>query len=168
MRVSPIVGRAAQSKSYGEFQAHIASLAVNGSLSWSAAVNDSVGAFKMTTGAVPGYAPLTGSSWGPLSPDYGISGSYSYWPRAVQHAMPSEAAFNAIIAIGGDIFIRVQDGGIVNAPFPGVARNGFTSSARSGGGTYSRFITEMLIFDPAAGPLRMQPKLGLGPTPYTW
>ncbi|WP_287011277.1 hypothetical protein [Brevundimonas sp.] len=131
-------------------------------------MNNSAGAFKMTTGAVPGYAPLIGSSWGPLSPDYGISGSYSYWPRAVQHAMPSEAVFNAIIAIGGDIFIRVQDGGIVNVAFPSATRNGFTSSASGVGGTYSRFITELLIFDPASGPLRMQPKLGLGPTRYTW
>lgn len=167
MRVSPIVGRAAQLKSYGEFQAHITGLAVNGSLPWSGAVNNNVGAFKITTGAVPGYAPLFGSSWGPLSPDYGISGSYSYWPRAIQHAMPSEAVFNAIIAIGGEIFIRVQDGGIINVTFPSATRNGFTSSTGSGG-TYSRFITEMLIFDPASGPLRMQPKLGIGPNPYTW
>lgn len=167
MRVSPIIGRAGGAmKTYAEFQVYIAAQAP-GTQPFSGSVGSITGAFRVTTSpTMPGYAPMVGSPWGPLSAD-GVSGSYSYWPRVIQHAMPDEATWNAVRAVGGEVLIRVEDGGIASPTYVAYARNGFTSDP-GGGGTYRRFITEMLTFIPGQGPVRMQPQLGLGPAPITW
>lgn len=167
MRVSPIIGRAGGAKTYAEFQAHIAALAPN-SQPYSGSVASFSGACRITTSpTMPGYAPLTGSPWGPLSAD-GVSGSYSYWPRIIQHAMPDEAAWNVVTAVGGEVFLSVEDGGIASPVYAAYTRNGFTSSASGSSSTYRRYITEMLLYIPGQGPIQMKPKLGLGPTPFTW
>jgi hypothetical protein len=82
--------------------------------------------------------------------------------------MPSASVANAIRAASGEVLLRVEDGGIASPAYGSYTRNGFTSSASSAASTYVRHITEMLAFVPGEGPIKMQPKLGLGPVPFSW
>lgn len=149
-----------------EFNAYVAAQATGGVQAWGGSLGSiAAGAYRITTEpTVPGYAPLVGSPWGPLSAN-GISASYSYWPRVIQHAMPSEAVFNAVKAASGQVLIRVEDGGIASPPYDAYTRNGFTSGATGATSTYIRRITELDAFIPGEGPVKMYPKLGLGPVP---
>lgn len=161
-------GLSGPSKAYDAFLAHITVLATSGSRAW-AASSLAAGTDQRTYRTAPSMLDLaglvmTGSSWGPLSPQ-GLGRALSGTARAMQHALPSEAVFNALRASGYEILYTVT------AASPGevfaVSRNGYTSSDTGGIENVCR-VTEVLYYDPSLGPMRMQPSLGLGPEPYDW
>lgn len=144
-------------KTYAEFVAHITTLAVQGERGWSAAM--SAGAWRTTVGAATGA--MTGTVW------LTYAFEASALSRAVQHALPSLAEMTS--QTGKQVFVRlVADASRV--AFSGLTRNGFTSAAFNDGIAHPVILmTELLYWDAALGmAMRMQPSLGLGPTPYTW
>lgn len=145
-------------KTYAEFQAHIAGLATSGSKNWNA-FSTNWGAWRVTAGAPVGS--MVGSSWN--SSFSGQDGG-STPCRVVQHGLPSQAEFNAQIAAGRMIFLRVVAGDDVG--YPSVTRNGYTSSS-GGPDAFADKCSELIYWDGAQAQ-RMQPALGLGPSPYTW
>lgn len=159
--VGPIVAAA---KTYAEFQAHIATLTAT-----TRAVNSTsnmVGQFRVTLGSPSGG--LIGSSWGPGSPGGFAQGASSALGRIIQHAMPSEAVFNALVASTSEVCMTIitvsTPAGALNA----VTRNGYPSTSYAGGAGTANAVSELLLFDPTDGPVRMVPNAGTGPTPYTW
>ena len=146
-------------KTYAEFQAHIATLAVDGAKAWDTAVS-SVGSYRTTVAAATG--DVGGSPW--LSVFYRSSNNaVASLSRIVQHCFPSEAVFTA--QSGKEVFIRVLStttGGVV-----GLTRNGYTSYTNpfvAARGTSDLF----LFYDDVTGPMQMNPFAGTGPTPYVF
>lgn len=87
--------------------------------------------------------------------------------RIIQHGVTSEAVFNTQIAEARTIFFRIAIPGNA-ASYTGINRNGYLSQSFSSGTSYPYVTcTEILAWIDGA-PMRMQPDLGLGPTPYNW
>ncbi len=151
-----ILAAGLQSRTYAEFQAHIATLAPT-SRPWGFYTD--AGAIR-TTAATP-VGEMDGSPW---LQRMDIGGTRLPAPcRIVQHGLPSEAEFYAQIAAGREIFFRlnVNPGGSAAAR----NRNGFMSTA--GSNVFNTDCPELIYWDGAQAQ-RMRPSLGLGPTPYTW
>lgn len=166
MRVSPIIGRASGMKTYAEFQAYVAAQAVNGDRGWTSQTV-LAGAWRWTAAAAGGT--LVGSSWGPSSPDGFQSGAASRIARIVQHGLPSPDVFNEQAASGRVGFIRTEGVPYFPTILPAVDRNGFLSAAVSEpGGVATLRCTRIDYFDPALGPMTIDPSTGAGPTPLTW
>ena len=101
---------------------------------------------------------MRGSSWASV-----FTGTVESTPcRVVQHGLPSQAVFNDQIANGRQMFVRISAGTI--QPYVGVARNGYTSGSW-GEDTAPDKCDEIIYWDGSQA-MRMQPALGLGPTPY--
>lgn len=156
-----VVGGSA-AKTYAAFQAHIATLATGGAKAWGALTSGYVdGAYTTTAAAEAGT--MRGSPWSNRSVQ-----SNSWAPcRVIQHGLFSNADFLAQIAAGRDIFFRMAVAGDVNEVFA-YARNGYTSLGLSGAGPYPVLSCPEIIYWDGTQAQRMQPSLGLGPTPYTW
>lgn len=153
-------------KTYPQFLAHITLLATNGERAWDSS-SLAGGTDQRTHRTAPSMADLsgltmTGSSWGPLSPA-GLA-RFSSPARAMQHALPNEALFNALRSTGYEILYTVSAAS--SAAVSPSTRNGYTSLGPVT--TNVSTIPEVIYYDPTLGPMRMQPHLGLGPTPYDW
>ncbi|MGX1587367.1 hypothetical protein [Brevundimonas diminuta] len=153
---TPMLMGAPQGKTYAEFLAHITARATSGTLPWSASAYVS-GKFLVAPAARANS--MLGTPW----MDY-FNGITS---RVVQHALPSPESLDEQIAGGLKVYVEV----LAIAPkvdFRSLNRNGFLSSAYNDGEAYAASeIVELLAWVGGA-PVRMQPNLGLGPTPYTW
>ncbi len=144
--------------SYADFQAHIATLSVNGSVAWSSNPPGSPGNRKRTTAAAA-TGSMFGSSW--LS----TFDTFSTLARAIQHGLPSEAAFDAQVANGREIYFQLGDGGF--GPYAGLDRNGYESASGGGGLDEALAVTDLIYWDGSAAQ-RMNPSAGTGPTPYVF
>ncbi|MBU1522125.1 MAG: hypothetical protein KJ728_11970 [Alphaproteobacteria bacterium] len=151
------VGAAA--KTYADFVAHITGLATEGSVTWGVNMPTTViGGYRTTAATAAGT--MTGSTWQNV-----YKGDAAAPCRMVQHGLPDEATFLAQVAAGRQIFYRISSG-TAPASYAGVFRNGYSSSSST---TIfaTRRVDELLYWDGARAQ-RMQPFLGLGPTPYDW
>jgi len=165
---SPMLFNSAAARTYAEFQAHIATLATNGSKVWEP--NSSVwgapalGAFVTTAGpavANPGTQNMFASPWLSF-----VSDQTNSTRHMIRHALPSESEFNAQVAAGRQIFFRTA--ATTSGPLtPAVTRNGYTSLTDGGAGNTRMTCPQLIYWDGSQAQL-MQPSLGLGPTPYTW
>lgn len=152
-------------KTYDDFKAHIATLATDGVVVWDpSSVGNYVrpGAFRTTAANSAISGILIGSSW--LSKFYAANSGASSFARVVQHGMLDEAAFNDQRTNGRELFVRIVADG--TGPYTGITRNGYPSLT-SGIGAPAGALTEIIYWDGTQAQ-RMQPSLGLGPTPYTW
>ena len=144
---------------YAQFQAHIATLADKGAIAWGNWTDNGVGGYRTTAAAATGA--MAGSSW---------NSSYEYVAnsvvaRIVQHGLPSQAVFDAQVAAGREIFLRVATT-TPDAAVTGLARNGYTSTS-NGAAVLRGLCTELIYWDGTQAQ-RMVPSSGTGPTPYTW
>lgn len=153
------VGEGFGGPSYDQFLTHITTLATSGVRTWENATLMSAGGYRTTAGAAVGN--MVGTSWNSTM----ASGDFTC--RIIQHGLPSEAEFNAQIAGARAIFFRIT----VTADkvsFVGLNRNGYASISFDDGTPYAtRGCSEIIYWDGTQAQ-RMQPSLGLGPTPYTW
>jgi len=167
MRVSPIIGRAGGAmKTYAEFQAYIAALAVNGALDWYDSFPAGNGSYRSTAkNTNPAWTSMTGTSWGPASAN-GFSRAVTSVSGAATHGVTSQAIIDAQVAAGREMFFKVTAFG-TSANVISLTRNGFTSTA--GIATNPRVrLDEIRYFDPALGPVLVDPFNGTGPAPFTW
>lgn len=165
MRVSPIIGRAGgATKTYAEFQAYVAAQATSGDRSWTAQTS-AAGSWRWTAAAAGGA--MVGSSWGPSSPDGFQSGTASRIARIVQHGLPSEAIFNGQVSDARQGLVVIENVPYFPDSLPSVNRNGFSSSS-GGSGLSCLRCTRLDYFDPALGPMTLNPSTGAGATPFTW
>lgn len=165
MRVSPIIGRAGGAmKTYAEFLAYVATQAVDGDRSWTGQ-GVAAGSWRWTAAAAGGT--MVGSSWGPLSPDGLQPGAASRIARVVQHGLRDEPTLNAQVAGGLAGLIVIENVPYFPELLPAVNRNGFNSSSAVGSLSAVR-CTRLDYFDPALGPMTMNPSIGAGPTSLTW
>jgi hypothetical protein len=154
-------------KTYAEFQAHIATLATGGSLLWNN-LTATAGSYRITSPTVA-EAPnlgvgLAGTTWGPASAN-GYSRSNSWVFAAAAHGFPSSGVKDAQMAGALEIFITiitVAGTGNVDA----VSRNGVTSAALTG--RSDRQTMSVILYWDGTQAQQMNPSTGTGPTPYTW
>jgi hypothetical protein len=149
--------RGAPAKTYADFVAHITELATSGTRPWGASTAN-WGSWKTTAAAATGT--MYGSSWNSI-----VSGFLSSAPaRIIQHGLPSQTVFNNQVANARDIYFKMSGGNAGN--FPAVNRNGYQSLSAADDGAPDK-CDEIIYWDGTQA-WRMQPNLGLGPTPYTW
>lgn len=148
---------------YPAFRAHLATLTPD-TVAWDQGVLP--GKVRVTTAAPTGQ--MFGSIWRSASPA-GCWQAGSSFSRAIQHAFPNEATFNAVVAAGGEVLIELVGWGNSSA-YPSVNRNGYPSSEISGLEEDLGAVTgvEFLYFLPGVGARRMNLVSGTGPTVYTW
>jgi len=146
-------------KTYAEFQARIATLATSGSASW-AGVNIAAGAWTTAAAAVVGIMYDT-----PWNSSY--EAASSRLARIVQHALPSQAAFDDQVANGYQMFVRIQDAAD-KINFVSVNRNGYASLSFNDGSPYpARTCTELIRWDGSQA-WQSNPSIGGSETLYTW
>jgi hypothetical protein len=150
-------------KTYADFQAHIATLATDGAGSWSAdmaLLTDANHAYRITAAAAVGS--MYGTPW-----NSAFALNAGTLCRVIQHGLPSAAVFNEQTADGREIFVRTVP--VSNRVLPDfVSRNGYTTRNTDGvTETRATQCTELIYWDGTQAQ-RMQPSLGLGPTPYDW
>lgn len=150
--------RAAPAKTYDDFVAHITGLATQGSVAWGTNMPTTSGGYRTTAATAAGA--MTGSTWQNV-----FKGSEAAPCRMIQHGLPDQATFNAQIAAGREVFFRISSG-TDPASYAGVFRNGYSSVASSA--IFATRKMDELIYWDGTQAWRMQPNLGLGPTPYTW
>lgn len=150
--------RAAPAKTYDDFVAHITGLATQGSVAWGTNMPTTLGGHRTTAATAAGA--MTGSTW------QNVYKGFEAAPcRMVQHGLPNQATFNAQIAAGREIFFSISDASD-SGSYAGVFRNGYSSVASST--IFATRKMDELIYWDGTQAQRMQPFLGLGPTPYTW
>lgn len=154
-----ISGGGEAAKTYPEFQAHVTALADLGFTPWAYSDGFIAGGYITTAAAAQGS--MIGTPWNSY-----MSTAITTC-RVVQHGLSSEAVFNTQIAEARTIFFRIAIPGNA-ASYTGINRNGYLSQSFSSGTSYPyATCTEILAWIDGA-PMRMQPGLGLGPTPYNW
>lgn len=149
-------------RTYAEFQAHIATLATGGVVSWTATTGSAypTGVYR-TTSASPTGLSMRGSPWSSIA-----GGNLSAVGRLVQHSMGSQASFDAIVAVGGEVLIQTTVTGDSNI-FTSLNRNGYNSQDSSFDQTEVR-IVRCLYFEPSIGAFETNPSTGTGPTAYVF
>lgn len=153
-------GAGGGAKTYAEFQAHIATLAVNGSRAWAGITNQTAGAFVTTATTEGGL--MYGSSWN----------TFFYRPnastcRVLRHGFPSQAAFEAQVSAGRDIFFRISNSTPDQPLFSPLSRNGYTSLLSNDGTYPAATCTELIRWDGERA-WKSAPSIGSGETEYTW
>jgi hypothetical protein len=151
--------------SYAAFVAAITAKAVNGSRPAGSPAYAGSGTQKFQHTLTADGGTMAGSPW---MSRFGISGGNpGVVQRFVRHCFPNQAAFEAYLAAGRMVYFQVQPGAD-SAEFdpPGINRNGYSSlNFASEDGT--AVCTDFIYYDNVAGPQRMNPLAGAGPTPYT-
>lgn len=156
-RRAMLAPKVAAGKTYVEYQAHIATLATDGSTPWSSNSGKAGGKWRSTPEAL-GTANLWGSSW---MAHFAYDSSTA---RMVQHGVATQPVFDAIQAGGFGVYFEIVDIG-VQTTFAALNRNGFLSAAYT---EYSaRRCVDLICWDGTQA-WRMNPFAGTGPTPYTW
>lgn len=108
---------------------------------------------------------MEGSTWGPSSAE-GVR-TTSTLARGVQHALPSQAAFDALQ--GGQIYVEFPTATFSVAALPSVNRNGFASSANASTGLTVTKIIDLIRWDFTLNKaFRSNPSAGTAETEYTW
>lgn len=155
-------GASVVARTYADFQAHIATLATNGVADWGGnAFRPNSGSYRTAPATTGGF--IFGSPWlSIISPNWSAA-------RLVQHSMPNQTVFDLIVAAQTEAFFRVVYAADAVLSYTSTTRNGYTSEglANDGNPKASVTVTELIYWDGAQAQ-RMQPSLGLGPTPYTW
>lgn len=146
-------------KTYADFQAHIATLATNGVSSWPGTVSPGdtpAGSWRATA------APFSGAMYGTTWQDGCDYTGGTNVNRAILHALPSEAVALDQAGAGREIYFvmaQVSDGNLV-----ALNRNGYLSLDH--GGTFAKIAITDLIYWDGTQAQRMNPSTGTGPTPY--
>lgn len=140
---------------YAAFQAHIATLAVNGTRLWSDTV-DSVSTRRRVVVGAPAGA-MEGTTW------IGHCNDPSSLSRAIQHGLPSLAALTALNGL--EVYYELVANGSALA-MPGLDRNSYLSPAAANTNFPVRMV-DLIYWDGAAA-RRMNPFAGTGPTLYTF
>lgn len=148
-------------KTYAEFVAHITVLATSGTVSWSGQVSSSSTSSVVMTTCATATGTMTGGPWG----DWFRRGS-SVTCRVVQHCLPSEAEFNAQVASGLAVLLRISGDQTASDGFLSINRNGYTSVANAAT-TQGKIVTELIYWDGTRAQL-MRPISASGPIPYDW
>lgn len=152
---------------YPIFLAKITALATDGAVAWSGrpAVFQS-GAYRVTPAA--GVGAMSGSTWSSFA-----AGQPEY-ARAIQHALPSGAVFNSLVATGHQVYFQLSAGSFTytgDGPY-GLNRNGYQSLNFSGEyeSNYATFgIIDLIRFDAATGKAwRSNPRNGTAETEYNY
>lgn len=147
---------------YLAFLAHIQAKESPTTLAWSTASTPYGAARILTTADAGALGAMFGSPWAdfffPTNPG-----------RVVQHAVSSEAQFNAIVANGRAVWFRLAEGPTVNYN-TSVARNGYTSLGYGPEGSpYSNsYCTEIIWWDETLGPRTRNPQVAGAETAYTF
>lgn len=144
-------------KTYADFQAYINAQATAGAIAWGASSMGAPGAYRTTAATATGA--MIGSSW---SASFSFLGGGSSPCRVSQHGLPSQAEFNAQIAAGREVFLRIVVGDDVG--YSSLNRNGFTSSS-GGADAFPGKCSELLYWDGSQAQ-KMNPSTGTGPTPF--
>ncbi len=154
-----VLAAGAGGKTYAEFVDHIAGLSTSERV-WTDTAIWSAGSYLTTAAALAGG--MTGSSW--MAPFRGI-GTATAICRVVQHGLASLTDLNDQISSGRKLLVRVSAS---SAPtgYAALDRNGFLSS--TSGSTLQPYQCDEILAWIGGRPMRMQPRLGLGPTPYDW
>lgn len=135
---------------YAEYQAAIAALTAT-TAAWGSGPGGTGDTTYRTTAAAD-TGSMSGSSW--------ISVFIGTVAKVVQHGLPSQAEYNAQIAAGRELLLRQV--AVTSAPTPALDRNGYLSTT----GVSSPRSLQFLAFWTPAGPMKMNPYLGLGPVPW--
>ena len=143
-------------KTEADFNAHIATLAVNGAAAWANSATE--GRWVTTVGTTSGH--MYGSSWSDL---YYVASTNC---RAIQHAMPSLAVFNAL-AVGQQVYFRTVASSHVLI-WTGKDRNGYASMSEDDGIADSSLLMNQYIrWDRALGKaFTGNPSVGSAETEY--
>lgn len=147
---------------YLAFLAHIQAKESPTNLAWATSSTPTGAARIITTANATALGTMFGSPWGdfffPTNPG-----------RVVQHAVSSEAQFNAIVANGRAVWFRLADGPTVNYN-TSVSRNGYTSLGYGPEGSpYSNsYCTEIIWWDETLGARTRNPQVAGAETAYTW
>ena len=172
-RVGVISGSRSGAKTYADFVAHITTLAdgipsqgISGVIPWANSFASGQGGsfsgrFRTTASTETGT--MYGTTW-LQSAGYGwawVGGSAAC--RAIQHGMPSQAAFLDQVAASRQIYYSTNPGG--SRTCYALSRNGYQSDG--GDDVISASIGEIIYWDGTQAQ-KMRPFLGTGPTPYTW
>jgi hypothetical protein len=156
--------RAGGAKSEADFKAYLATLTA-ASIAWGSSTGGllAIGATQSfivnSTGAAAGY--MEGSSWA------------TYWcefapiDRVVQHAFPSQAAFDAFIASGGRVLVEIENIGTGPTSWSSVDRNGYQSASSSGSG-YRSLRCNRMIFWHQGQAWENVPRTGGSAQPHAW
>lgn len=152
----PVSSGAASGKTYADFQAYIATQATDGVVAWGASAM-STGAYRTTAATATGA--MIGSSW---NASFSMLGGGGAPCRVTQHGLPSQAEFNAQVAAGREIFLRIIVGDDIG--YSSLNRNGFTSSS-GGADAFPAKCSELIYWDGSQAQ-RMIPSTGTGPTPF--
>lgn len=152
---------AAAVPTYAEFQAHIATLAVNGSVAGSYVYNDlpEGTARRFVVTGLASSGAMFGSSWIAAFGGGALS-------RVIQHGLPNEATFTDQVSNGREVYVSLT----ANADYPAfsaVNRNGYTSVPRGAALDEACSCVSLIYWTPG-GVFQMNPSTGTGPTPYTW
>lgn len=86
--------------------------------------------------------------------------------RMVQHCFPSEAAFNACVAGGFEVYYETVGTG-ADGSVTGLTRNGYASDSSGATGVQLTTTVDFIYWNGTQAQ-RMSPLAGTGPTPYTW
>lgn len=152
-----------QGKTYPQFQAALAARATGATLAWSATPAN--GVYTVTTAAAAGF--MTGTSWGPSSSN-GFRKNSSTVSRAVQHGFVAQAAFDACVAAGYDVGIRLVEFGTYSSHIA-TDRNGYLSGGYNPGGDFQTSVrmTELIYWDGIQA-WTVDPSNGTGSTLWTF
>lgn len=143
------------SKTYADWVAHITARATGGAVAWGGEMT-AQGIYRTTAAAATGG--MAGSPWMAV-----FRRASSAMCRIVQHALPSEAVFNAQIASGRQVILQsVDDAATVTVPLD---RNGFLSGDASVITTYTCPLIGWWD-DATQSALMNNPQAGTGPVPY--
>lgn len=150
----PVAAGGVVAKTYAEYQTQIAALATGGAVLWDSTGNN--GNIRTTAAAATGA--MDGSPW------LAFCTSISALARIVQHAAPSQAAFDALVAGGFEVYLELTSPG--SGAVVALNRNGYLSLANASS-TPRRSCANFIYWDGAQAQ-QMNPLAGTGPTPYTW
>lgn len=148
-----LVGGGVTVPSYAEYLAAVDALSAGGTNSWAGTAN--TGTRKVNAAAATGI--MSGSSWVSA---YGYPASVPC--RIIQHGLPSQAVFNEQVAAGRS-FLMVSSF-LDTATTVALDRNGYPSVSDVGEDRY--ICTFLAYYDATLGPMKMNPRLGLGPIPW--
>lgn len=149
-------------KTYADFNAAIVALATNGTAPWDGFVANNPVGYPKRVRVVASAAP-TGEMAG--SPYGSWFWTGAAWARVVQHAMPSLAAVNALMAAGQAVYLEV--GAEVQDGATPLDRNGYLSKSYGPwNDNYANLVDFRWWDDPAKKAWRYNPRTMSAPVEF--